>query len=44
MAADEKTGMDQQAHLSSYSRFLTMVKWGTVVSAIVVLFVVLIIS
>ena len=45
MAADKTTNaMDYPAHERSYDRFLFMLKWGTIASAIVGLAVVLIIA
>jgi Bacterial aa3 type cytochrome c oxidase subunit IV len=43
MAADEAT-KELKAHESSYLRFITMMKWGTVLSLITGFIVILIIS
>lgn len=40
----EQNAMDYPAHENSYGRFLTMLKFGTIASAIVGLVVVLIIA
>ena len=42
--AEGETRDDIQAHVKSYSAFASMMKWGTVISAIVAIIVVLIIS
>ena len=44
MAADQESGMDQQAHVRTYSRFLGMVKWGSIACAVVAAIVVAIIA
>jgi hypothetical protein len=44
MAVERQAQDDLKAHFSSYSRFAWMMKWGTIVSAIVAFIVVLIIS
>jgi hypothetical protein len=44
MAVDREGQNDLQAHFKSYSSFSWMMKWGTILSAIVAAIVVLIIS
>lgn len=44
MAAESEIPGEMQAHESSYSRFLWMMKWGAIVSLALALIVVLIIS
>lgn len=43
MAADDAT-KEFRAHESSYGRFVSMMKWGTILSAITAFIVVLIIA
>ncbi len=40
MAANRQSDADFTAHERSYSRFAWMMKWGTIASAIVTIFVV----
>lgn len=44
MAADREVKTEFKAHESSYSRFIAMMKWGTILSLITAAIVVLIIS
>lgn len=44
MAADFDHSKEMKAHEGSYGLFLWMMKWGTVISAIVTLLVVLLIA
>lgn len=44
MAADFDTTKQLKAHEGTYSFFLGMMKWGTIVAAILVLIVVMLIS
>ena len=44
MAVEGETQEDIAAHMKSYSNFAWMMKWGTIISAIVAIFVVIIIS
>lgn len=44
MAADGDTQEDISAHVRSYSAFSSMMKWGTILTAIITALVVLIIS
>ena len=44
MAVEGETQDDIRAHVKSYSNFAWMMKWGTIVSAIVAIIVVTIIS
>jgi hypothetical protein len=44
MAVEGETQDDIKAHVKSYSNFAWMMKWGTIVSAIVAIIVVIIIS
>jgi hypothetical protein len=44
MAAEGDTQEEMRFHAKSYSAFATMMKWGTILSAIVALFVILMIS
>ena len=44
MAADGNTPEDIKAHLKSYSQFNAMMKWGTILSFILGMIVVIIIS
>lgn len=44
MAAEREAEKDIRAHRSSYGLFVGMMKWGTAVSVIVALLVVLIIA
>jgi hypothetical protein len=44
MAAEGETQEDIRAHVKSYSAFAWMMKWGTIVSFVVAMFVVVIIS
>ncbi len=44
MAANGETQDDIKAHVKSYAHFSWMMKWGTIISAIVAIFVVIIIS
>ena len=43
MAADTHSDNDMKAHVGSYGRFIFMMKWGTVLSLLVGLIVILII-
>jgi hypothetical protein len=44
MAVEGEVQTDLQAHVKSYGRFASMMKWGTIVSSIVTAIVVIIIS
>jgi hypothetical protein len=44
MAVEGETHADIKAHVKSYSNFAWMMKWGTIVAAIVAMIVVVIIS
>jgi hypothetical protein len=44
MAAEGEIQEDIKAHVKSYSNFAWMMKWGTIVSAITAIIVVIIIS
>ena len=44
MAVDGETREEIKAHVESYSAFAAMMKWGTIISAIVAIIVVIIIS
>jgi hypothetical protein len=44
MGAEQGNGMDQKAHVATYTGFLNMAKWGTIATAIVVAVVVFIIA
>ena len=44
MAADADTGNDVRAHEETYGFFTGLMKWGTIVSAIVAMIVVFIIA
>ena len=44
MAADGEATKEMRAHESSYTRFLFMMKWGTILSLITGFIVILIIS
>ncbi len=44
MAADSDMQNEMKAHVKSYSAFAWMMKWGTIVSFIVAMIVVLIIA
>ena len=44
MAVEGETQDDIKAHVKSYANFAWMMKWGTIVSAIVAIIVVIIIS
>ena len=44
MAAEGETRDDIQAHVKSYSAFASMVKLGAMISAVVAIFVVIIIA
>ena len=44
MAAEGNSNTDIQAHVKSYDRFSAMMKWGTIISFIVAMIVVIIIS
>ena len=44
MAADGDTQEEMQFHAKSYSAFASMMKWGTIASAIVAMIVVIIIA
>ena len=44
MALEGETRDDITAHVKSYSNFAWMMKWGTIISAIVAIIVVIIIS
>ncbi len=44
MAADHNVQTDVQAHVKSYSSFAAMMKWGTILSFILAMLVVIIIS
>ena len=44
MAADGDTQEDMRAHVKSYSAFAWMMKWGTILSFIVAMIVVIIIA
>jgi hypothetical protein len=44
MAGNQGTDMDYKAHEGTYSGFLGLLKWGTIVSAVAALIVVFLIS
>ncbi|WP_129586355.1 aa3-type cytochrome c oxidase subunit IV [Sphingomonas montana] len=44
MAANEGSGMDEKAHVATYTGFLNMAKWGTIATIIIVAIVVLLIA
>jgi hypothetical protein len=44
MAAEREIGEDHNAHKRDYSSFVGMMKWGTIISFIIAMLVVLIIS
>lgn len=44
MAAQDSSGMDQKAHVATYSGFLNMAKWGTIVTVVIVAAVVFLIA
>ena len=44
MAVEGETHEDIKAHVKSYSNFAWMMKWGTIMAAIVAMIVVIIIS
>ncbi len=44
MATDREVQADIEAHVKSYSSFAWMMKWGTIISFIVAMIVVIIIS
>ena len=44
MAANEGSGMDQKAHVSTYLGFINMAKWGTIVTIAIVAVVVFLIA
>ena len=44
MAAEGETRDEIKAHVKSYLAFASMMKWGTIIEAIVAIFVVIIIS
>ncbi len=44
MAVEGDVNTDIQAHVKSYDRFSAMMKWGTIISFIVAMIVVIIIS
>ena len=44
MAVESNANTDIQAHVKSYDRFSAMMKWGTIISFIVAMIVVIIIS
>ena len=44
MAADHGPQTDLKSHVNSYNRFSAMMKWGTILSAIVTAIVVILIS
>ncbi|HEX8443318.1 MAG TPA: aa3-type cytochrome c oxidase subunit IV [Allosphingosinicella sp.] len=44
MAVEGEANTDIQAHVKSYDRFSAMMKWGTIISFIVAMIVVIIIS
>lgn len=44
MAANGDAQNDMPAHVSTYSGFLTLLKWGTILSAIVTFIVILLIA
>ncbi|HWH17891.1 MAG TPA: aa3-type cytochrome c oxidase subunit IV [Allosphingosinicella sp.] len=44
MAAEGEVTTDVKAHVKSYSGFVRMMKWGTIVSLVVAAFVVLLIA
>lgn len=43
MAGEGDTGVEMKAHESGYDLFVRIVKWGTIVSAIVAFFVVFVV-
>lgn len=44
MAADREVHTDYQAHSEGYSRFIALMKWGTIISAVTGALVVVMIS
>jgi len=44
MAANDSSGMDQKAHVSTYLGFLNVAKWGMIVTAVIVAAVVFVIA
>ena len=44
MAVEGEAQDDIQAHVKSYGAFASMMKWGAIITAIVAIFVILIIS
>jgi len=44
MAAEHEVQTDTQAHVRDYSRFISLMKWGTILSFLVGAFVVLLIA
>ena len=44
MAAESKSPTEVKAHEKSYSLFISMLKWGAIVTAVVTLLVVLLIA
>ncbi|HEX8215408.1 MAG TPA: hypothetical protein VF582_08060 [Allosphingosinicella sp.] len=44
MAAEREVQTDAQAHVRDYSRFIALMKWGTIVSFLVGALVVVLIS
>jgi len=43
MAADGDANNDMKAHLGTYTGFIGLMKWGTIISAIVAVIVILVI-
>lgn len=44
MAAERDVQNDNQAHIRDYSRFIGLMKWGTIISLLVAAFVVIMIA
>ena len=44
MAANGDSGMDQQAHVRTYGKFLGMLKWSTIATVVITAAVVLLIA
>ena len=44
MAAKREVHTDNEAHVRDYSRFVALMKWGTIISLIIGAFVVVMIS
>jgi len=44
MAAEREVQTDTQAHVRDYSRFIGLMKWGTIISFIIAAIVVLLIA